>query len=275
MDSTHDKMFYDQGELLGGIDEAGVSDIAGPLVAACVILPKIDLHEHDLRIFEVNDSKQIPEKYRKQHAEVVWQVATAIGIGEVQPFEIDYLGKYGAMRLAMMRAIAACKRTTNKKLVKPDFLLIDGELGIPTSIPHKLIHQADTKSLCVAAASIVAKVYRDEIMIKLHDQFPYYGWDSNKGYPCEDHFSGLDTHGVQLGVHRTKCWPFVQNHRDSKDRVLFKDRRNAWRRITEDRISASLEGKSWPIKTESFKPSINSKSSLEQDPQPHSEQPSP
>lgn len=266
MDNTFDKVYYDQGEFIGGIDESGVSDIAGPLVAACVILPKIDLHKHDLRIFEVNDSKQIPEKYRNQHAEIVWQVAQAIGIGEVQPAEIDYLGKYAAIRLAMLRAVAACKKTTSKKPLIPDFLLIDGELPLPTKIRNKVIKQADAKSLCVAAASIVAKVYRDEIMIKLHDQFPYYNWVSNKGYPCEDHYQGLDKHGIQIGVHRTKLWPFTENPRFQDDKAKWRKRRALWKKVTENKALGSLEERVWTTKQELLNPSIALKSSAETEP---------
>lgn len=240
MDNTFDKMYYNHGELIGGVDESGVSDIAGPLVAACVILPKIDLHRDDLRIFEVNDSKKIPEMYRKQHAEIVWQVALGIGIGEVYPAEIDYFGKYASISLAMLRAIAACRKTSaSKASLTPDFLLIDGELPVHTKIKHQKLLHADEKSLCVAAASIVAKVYRDDIMKKYHDQYPYYGWDSNKGYPCEDHFKGIDTHGVQIGIHRIRSWPFVPGTKIEEARS-WKRRRSKWRDVTEARCGKDL-----------------------------------
>ena len=250
MDHTYDSMFYSEGEFIGGLDETGVSDIAGPLVAACVILPKIDIHMHDLKILEINDSKQIPEKYRKQHAEVVWKVATAIGIGEVSPSEIDYIGKYAAIRLAMLRAISACKKTGTKKILVPDFLLIDGELSIPTPIKNKVIKKGDSKSLSIAAASIVAKVYRDEIMIKLHDEYPHYDWVSNKGYPCENQYKGLDTHGIVPGIHRIKFWPFQENPRlNQEEREMWKARRNQWRAVTEARLFKELGGEEWTTKS--------------------------
>lgn len=244
MDATYDKMFYGKGELLGGIDEAGVSDIAGPLVAACVVLPRIDLHKDDLRIFEVNDSKQIPEKYRKQHAEVVWQVATAIGIGEVSPAEFDYMDKHAAIRLAMLRAVAACRSTTTKKPVTPNFLLIDGKMPITSTIKQKDVVDADTKSLCVAAASIVAKVYRDEIMIQLHEKFPWYDWVNNKGYPCENQFVGIDEVGVQVGIHRLRSWPFVPHPKYPENAARWSERRYRWRRTTEKRFGKEL-GEVW------------------------------
>lgn len=231
-------MYYNRGELIGGVDEAGVCDIAGPLVAACVILPKIDLHRDDLRIFEVNDSKQIPVSKRKYYAEIVWQVALGIGIGEVQPAEYDYLGRGSAVKLAMLRAVTACKKTTTKKQLTPDFLIIDGRVPINTTIPKKGIIRADEKSLSVAAASIVAKVYRDEIMIRYHEQFPYYGWNTNKGHPSEEHFKGIDKHGIQIGIHRVKVWPFRARPEDSK--TTWETRRGAWRKTTENNLSSCL-----------------------------------
>lgn len=231
-------MFYNRGELIGGVDESGCSDIAGPLVAACVILPKIDLHRDDLRIFEVNDSKQIPVSKRKQYAEIVWQVALGIGIGEVQPSEYDYLGQGAATKLAMLRAVAACKKTTTKKQLTPDFLIIDGRVPINTSIPKKIIEHADEKSLSVAAASIVAKVYRDEIMIRYHEQFPYYGWDTNKGYPSEEHLKGIDKNGIQIGIHRIRHWPFKARSSDSG--TTWERRRTVWRKQTENSLGVCL-----------------------------------
>lgn len=238
MDNTFDKMYYNEGKFIGGIDESGVSDIAGPLVAACVILPKIDIHKDDLKIFEIDDSKKIPEKYRDKHAETIWQMAIGIGVGEVQPFEMDYLGRIDATKLAMYRAIAACKTTAKGKDIKPDHLLVDRvmlnkehHLWIPVKIDQSHIESGDTKSLCIAAASIIAKVYRDKIMIKLHERFPYYGWLSNKGYPCEDQFKGIDVHGIQIGIHRTRKWPFRTNHTLPEDHNWGR-RRNLWKKIT-------------------------------------------
>lgn len=272
MDNTFDSMYYEKGNLIAGLDEAGVSDIAGPLVAACVILPKIDIHKHDLRIFEVNDSKKIPEHYRKKHAEVVFQVALGIGIGEVTPIEIDYFGKWAAIRLAMLRAINACSRPGGKKKIIPDHLLIDGEMKIPTSIGQDLIQKGDTKSLSIAAASIIAKVYRDEIMINLHEQYPQYDWLNNKGYPCENHFKGIDEIGVQLGLHRMKLWPFQENPKLNKDdREAWKIRRNNWRSITEARVFKELGGTGWVTKNKLSKHLMSSRSLQERVQQMNSE----
>jgi ribonuclease HII len=255
VDNTFDKMYYSQGRHIAGVDESGVSDIAGPLVAACVILPYIDVHKDDLRIFEVNDSKQVPEKYRKQHAEVIWQTATAIGIGEVQPADIDYLGIIEATKLAMYRAIAACKTVSKGKTMTPDFVMIDKINNFTLNIKPRqtLIEQGDTKSLCIASASIVAKVYRDEIMLKLDNHFPYYSWAKNKGYPCEDHFKGIDEHGVQIGIHRIKRWPFIKNPSLPEDHSLWERRRKQWKRITLKKMQLETAPELWSLRPQYLK----------------------
>jgi len=255
LDNTFDKMYYNEGSLIAGIDESGVSDIAGPLVAACVILPHIDIQKDDLRIFEVDDSKKIPEKYRKQHAEVIWQSAVAIGIGEVQPSDVDYFGVIESTKLAMYRAIAACRSVAKGKLIVPDFLMIDKINNFHLNVKPRqiLIEQGDSKSLCIASASIVAKVYRDEIMTKLHNNFPYYDWISNKGYPCENHFKGIDTHGVQVGVHRIKRWPFIKNPSLQEDHALWERRRKLWKKVTLKAQQMDASSELWATKPQYLK----------------------
>ena len=238
MDSTFDKMFYSHGELIAGIDETGVSDIAGPLVAACVILPRIDLHMDDLRIFEVQDSKVIPERKRKYYAEIIWQTAMAIGIGTVTPAEIDYFGRHTSTKLAMYRAVMACKKTTTKEKVVPDLLLIDGNIHLPSGIPTETIAQGDVKSLSIASASVIAKVFRDEEMIKLHYKHPYYDWENNKGFPCKKHFEGIDKNGIIIGIHRINTWPLSMNSKYRSDRVNWRQRRCTWKSQTANIIFA-------------------------------------
>lgn len=245
MDNTYDRMFYERGDLVAGIDESGVSDIAGPLVAACVVLPKINVDHDDLRIFEVNDCKKIPEKYRKEHASVIWEIALGIGIGEVRPEEIDYLGKRRSTILAMMRAIAACQCPVTTKKVTPNFLMIDGEISLPVSIPQIPLKDGDTKSLCIASASILAKVYRDDIMHALHRTHPHYDWAKNKGSPCDKHFKGMDTHGIQVGVHRTKFWPFQPNRERRENEGMWHWRRGLWRQKTLKHILEELGEPTW------------------------------
>lgn len=238
MDNTFDKLFYGEGKLIAGVDESGVSDIAGPLVAACVILPQIDPQRDDLQIFEVNDSKKVPEKFRKKLAEIIWQSAIGIGIGEVQPSEMDFLGRSASTRIAMERAVMACKTTGKGKPIRPDFLLIDRAEGVSVrnGIRQRLIRDGDQKSLCVASASIVAKVYRDEIMARLHERYPFYDWIKNKGFPCESHFKGLDSHGIQFGIHRIRRWPFVTNASMPEKHAQWQKRRKVWREATEKSV---------------------------------------
>lgn len=259
MDNTYDKMYYPEGRFIGGVDESGVVDIAGPIVAACVILPKITPGKSDLRIFEIDDSKNIAEKYRESHAEIIWQTAIAIGIGEVTPSEIDYLGKRLSCDLAMVRAVEACSRISNSKKTPPDFLLVDGTHPIHIGIKQHPVKDADKKSLCVAAASLVAKVYRDGIMCKLHERYPHYDWNHNKGYPCEKHFSGIDRHGVVLGVHRSKLWPFMFNSKYPENVSFWKERRRRWRKLTLERNIKELGPDVWRSKIELWKPSITYK----------------
>lgn len=256
MDNTFDKMFYAEGDLIGGIDESGVSDIAGPLIAACVILPKIDLKKDDLRIFDIDDCKRIPKRLRKKQAEIVWESALAIGIGEVSPSEFDFLGSIKARQIAMVRALVACKSTARGKPTQPNFLLVDGSFSVPVNIKQANIPDCDQKSLCVASASIVAKVYRDEVMIKLHERFPYYGWISNKGYPCDEHFKGIDKYGAQIGIHRIKKWPFITNENFPEDnRIAWKNRRRRWREITLEQLGKEIGGETlWTTKPPSSNP---------------------
>lgn len=255
MDAVFDRIFYPEGELIAGLDESGVTDIAGPLVAACVILPKIDIHKHDLRIFEIRDCKKIPDKFRKQYAEIIWETAIAIGIGEVQPTEVDVLYKYAGSSLAMVRAVLSCKTIDLNKPISPDFLIVDGEQKVPLNIKQATVVNGDEKSLCVAAASIVAKVYRDNIMLQLHQRFPYYKWNNNKGYPCQDHFKGIDEHGIQAGIHRVKRWPFIPGRpRGSEaesdvEEGMWKIRRQEWQETTLRKLTEESGGKGlWTTK---------------------------
>lgn len=246
MDDTFDKIYHKNGNFIGGIDETGVSDIAGPIVSSCIILPKIDRSKDDLKIFEINDSKKIIEKYRKKYAEIVYQTAVAIGIGQATPTEIDYLGRLSSTKLAMKRAVLACQKVNTHKSLRPDFLLIDGEIKLDTRIPQLSIVKGDNKSLSIACASIIAKVFRDEIMLDLDKRYPYYDWKSNKGYPCENQFKGIDKHGVLPGIHRIKYWPFMTNDRFKETgKARWAKRRRRWKKTTEQILMKKMEDMIW------------------------------
>ncbi len=158
-----------------GCDEAGRGCLSGPVVAAAVILPKDFKHEW------LNDSKQVSEAKRKLLRPIIEEKALAWGVGLVHEQEIDEINILKASFLAMHRAV-------DQLIVRPEFLLIDGNRFTPYyNIPHECIVKGDSKYLSIAAASILAKTYRDDFMEKLHDEFPIYNWSQNKGYPTKQH----------------------------------------------------------------------------------------
>lgn len=267
MDNSFDKLFYHHGKHIGGIDETGVSDIAGPLIAACVILPRYDVRPDDIRILEVDDSKKIAERFRKKVAEVIWQCAIGIGIGEVTPMEFDALGQESSIRLAMLRSVASCRAPGTNKPIRPDFLMVDQSRGaqIPTRTAQKSIADGDEKSLCIAAASVIAKVYRDDYMANLHQSYPFYDWASNKGYASNQHLDGLDQHGFQIGIHRLRRWPFMRGpNEDLKESPMeWSRRRRLWRQLTMKKLQTEAGEEQWTSKHQSFQVSSKSKALIQ------------
>lgn len=227
MDQTFDKMYYSQCKALAGIDEVGVTALAGPIVAACVVLPRLSSKD-DLSLYLVDDSKKIREKYRAESARIVQQNALAYGLGIVPPIEIDALNIYVASNLAMKRAIEDCKKRFGPGCM--DFCLIDGNREIDLDITHNLVVKGDAKSLSIASASILAKMHRDAIMKQYHKARPEYGFCRNKGYKCEEHFDGLDTRGMWVGVHRTSLFPLTKKRGEAKE---WTQRRRLWINATE------------------------------------------
>ena len=182
--------YYKQGLIEAGCDEAGRGCLAGSVYAAAVILPT-DYH-NDL----LNDSKQLTAKQRYQLREEIERDAVAWALGIVTAQEIDEMNILRASITAMHRAIEGLK-------VRPEHLIIDGnrfysppapEGGEP--IPFTTIVKGDGKYLSIAAASILAKTYRDDYMKKLHEEYPFYGWNHNAGYPTKEHRKGIETHGT-------------------------------------------------------------------------------
>ena len=167
-----------------GCDEAGRGPLAGPVVAAAVLLP--DDYHNDM----LNDSKQLSERQRNLLREEIEREATAWAVAVVDAPEIDRLNILHAATHAMCLAV-------QQLAVKPDFLLIDGNRFYnETDIPYQCIVKGDAKYMPIAAASILAKTHRDEIMTRLHNQYPQYGWDRNKGYPTAGHYSAIEHYGV-------------------------------------------------------------------------------
>lgn len=176
---------YMQSDLAeAGCDEAGRGCLAGPVVAAAVILPPRFSNEL------LNDSKQLSERQRNNLRHIIEQEATAWAVAFVTPEEIDKINILQASILAMHNAISRLSP-------KPDFLLIDGNRFNPyPGIPHKCIVKGDATYMSIAAASILAKTHRDEYMSAIAKEYPQYGWERNKGYPTRDHRAAIAAHGT-------------------------------------------------------------------------------
>ncbi|MFT4833686.1 MAG: ribonuclease HII [Marinoscillum sp.] len=167
--------FFKKGIIEAGCDEAGRGCLAGPVVAASVILP------HDYHHKILNDSKQLSEKQRERLEPEIMHDAIAYGIGVVEALEIDQINILNASFLAMHRAVDLLATT-------PGFLLIDGNRFNPyPEIQHECIIKGDGKYLSIAAASVLAKTYRDRLMKNFAEQYPGYGWQTNAGYPTKAH----------------------------------------------------------------------------------------
>ena len=173
------KSYFQKDKIEAGCDEAGRGCLAGPVVAAAVILPKKYKHK------ELNDSKQLTEKQRVEIKKDIVRDAVAWGVGVASPGEIDDINILNASYLAMDRAVEKLK-------VTPELLLIDGNrFKTSGEIPFECIIKGDGKFLSIAAASIIAKTYRDDLMRQLAIEFPGYGWETNVGYPTRAHRDGL------------------------------------------------------------------------------------
>lgn len=190
---AYEKELYTQGiDLIAGVDEVGRGPLAGPVVAAAVILPE------NCKIPGLNDSKKIPKSKHKEIYEAVLQNAIAIGIGVKDNQVIDQVNIYEATKLAMMEAIGQLDP-------QPQHLLIDAmKLDLP--IPQTSIIKGDANSLSIAAASIVAKVTRDQMMEEFDKEYPGYDFAQNAGYGTAKHLAGLDKLGV-TPIHRRSFEP--------------------------------------------------------------------
>jgi ribonuclease HII len=173
---------------IAGLDEAGRGPLAGPVVAAAVVLPP------SFSVTGVNDSKKLTEKKRDELFDKIYSHADAVGVGIADENEIDSLNILRASLLAMDRAVAGLS-------VVPEFLLIDGTFQIEAAFPQTAIPKGDSKSISIAAASIIAKVTRDRLMLQYHKTFPQYDFDRHKGYPTRAHRDAIKTFGC-CPIHR-------------------------------------------------------------------------
>lgn len=176
--------FNQNGLVEAGCDEAGRGCLAGSVYAAAVVLPA------DYDNAELNDSKQLTLKKRLELREQIQRDAVSWSVGVVTAKEIDQINILRASILAMHRALDGLK-------VRPEYIIVDGNKFFPyRNVPFTTIVKGDAKYLSIAAASILAKTYRDEYMQQLHGEFPYYGWDHNAGYPTKEHRYGIREHGL-------------------------------------------------------------------------------
>ena len=176
--------YLEKGRIECGVDEAGRGCLAGPVFAAAVILPED--FENEL----LNDSKQLTEKQRYDLRPIIEEKAIAYAVGIVFPDEIDRINILNASFLAMTRAIEALN-------VKPEHLLIDGNrFKSKLLIPFTTVVKGDGKMMSIAAASILAKTYRDDYMNKIAEEYPAYDWLENKGYPTAKHRDAIAQHGI-------------------------------------------------------------------------------
>jgi ribonuclease HII len=181
--STLEK-YHTAGRIEAGCDEAGRGCLAGPVTAGAVILP--DDFYHPL----LNDSKQLTERQRDTLRVVIEAEAVAWAVAHVQPAEIDQINILQASFLAMHRALDDLK-------VRPEHLLIDGNrFKTYQQVPHHCIIKGDSRFAAIAAASVLAKTYRDEVMCDLSRTYPHYDWQSNKGYPTAAHRAAIQAHGT-------------------------------------------------------------------------------
>ena len=175
---------FTPGKIEAGCDEAGRGCLAGPVVAAAVILPKD--YQHPV----LNDSKQLPKKKREEIRKDIEKEALHWAVAFVDPQEIDAINILNASYRAMQRAVDQLEQ-------QPELLLIDGNRYKPhNAIPYECIIKGDGKYLSIAAASVLAKTYRDEYMEKISEDFPEYGWHTNVGYPTVAHREAIMAHGV-------------------------------------------------------------------------------
>jgi len=191
---TYETALYERGyRSIAGVDEAGRGPLAGPVVAAAVILYQ------DIIIPGIDDSKKLSESHREFLYEEIRQKAAGYGVGIVSEEIIDQINILQASLEAMK--IAVCKLS-----VKPDFVLVDGNHSPDVNLPVEALPHGDSLSMSVAAASIVAKVTRDRIMRKLDRMYPQYGFVRNKGYPTAQHLAALDEFGP-CEIHRRSYRP--------------------------------------------------------------------
>lgn len=194
----YERELNEQGiNIIGGVDEVGRGPLIGSVITACVVLPK------DFVLEGLTDSKKLSEKKRNEYYEIIREKALSIGIGECTEKEIDKYNIYEATKIAMKRAIDdACKN------IKIEHVLIDA-MPLELDIPTTSIIKGDSKSISIAAASVIAKVTRDKMMYELDKKYPMYDLAHNKGYPTKKHLEAISKYGITK-YHRLSYGPVAK-----------------------------------------------------------------
>jgi len=180
---VEDRLSQDGFSRIMGLDEVGRGCLAGPVVAAGVILDPDNLPDGLI------DSKQLSPSYRAYLDREIRAKALFFTVQECDVHEIDTLN-------ILWASLEAMDKCVQQPQANPDYLLIDGNRYLPTLLPHQCLVKGDARSASIAAASILAKVYRDSLMLRLHEEFPWFGWDTNVGYPTRQHYEGLQKRGI-------------------------------------------------------------------------------
>lgn len=188
----YEERLYEEGvEFIGGVDEVGRGPLIGPVVAACCVLPK------DFVLEGLTDSKKLSEKKRDEYNEYIKEHALAYAISAVSPEVIDEVNIYEATKIAMKDAIHQVQQQLNLQHV-----LIDA-MPLELDIPSTSIIKGDLKSISIAAASVLAKVYRDSLMYELDLKYPMYGYKNHKGYPTKKHIEAINEYGLIEGYRKS------------------------------------------------------------------------
>ena len=190
----YENELYDKGiNYIGGVDEVGRGPLIGPVVTACVILPR------DFKCDGLTDSKKLSEKKREEYFDYIMEHALSVSIGMMSEKVIDEVNIYEATKLAMYEAI-------NNSKIKPEHVLIDAMKLENLDMPSTSIIKGDAKSISIAAASVIAKVTRDRMMVELDLKYPMYGFKKHKGYPTKQHVEAIEKYGI-LDNHRKTFKP--------------------------------------------------------------------
>lgn len=189
---AYEKELWEKGvSYVGGVDEVGRGPLIGPVVTACVVLP------HDFVLERLTDSKKLTEKKREQFYDYIMEHAVCVKIGMCSPERIDEINIYQASREAMIEAIEKVAKEIPLEHVLVDAMPLDIDIDTTSII------KGDAKSITIAAASVIAKVTRDRMMIELDHKYPMYGFGKHKGYPTKQHLEAIETYGLIDGYRKT------------------------------------------------------------------------